>query len=65
MLGRPDYLSADQSAGVVFSHAFMALEVRRRAAAVLPIWERYVNLAAENGANPWFRVASVNLSSSP
>jgi hypothetical protein len=38
MLERPDYLSADQSAGVVFSR-LTALEVRRRAALVLPIWD--------------------------
>jgi hypothetical protein len=38
ILGRPDYLSADQSSGVVFSRP-TALEVRRRAALVLPIWD--------------------------
>jgi hypothetical protein len=38
MLERPDYLSADQSAGVVFSR-LTTLEVRRRAAVVLPIWD--------------------------
>jgi hypothetical protein len=36
-LGRPSYLSADQSSGVVFSRD-TALEVRRRAAVVQQLW---------------------------
>jgi hypothetical protein len=36
-LGRPSYLSADQSSGVVFSRD-TALEVRRRAAVVQALW---------------------------
>jgi hypothetical protein len=38
-LERPNYLSLNQSAGVVFSRQ-TALEVRRRAEMVLPVWDR-------------------------
>jgi hypothetical protein len=37
-LGRPSYLSVDQSAGVVFSRA-TALEIRRRAEVLVPIMQ--------------------------
>lgn len=49
-LGRPNYLSLDQSAGVVFSRA-TALEVRRRSAVLLPLmdpdWKILSRLRAE------------------
>jgi hypothetical protein len=35
-LGRPNYLSSDQSAGVVFSRA-LAMEIKRRASVLLPV----------------------------
>lgn len=38
MLERPSYLSTDQSSGVVFSRP-TELEIRRRAAVVLPLWD--------------------------
>ena len=44
-LGRPSYLSADQSSGVVFSRD-TAIEVRRRAAAVQALW--YTNWHLES-----------------
>jgi hypothetical protein len=37
-LGRPSYLSLDQSSGVIFSRQ-TEVEIRRRAAAVLPVWD--------------------------
>jgi hypothetical protein len=53
-LGRPNYLTLDQSAGVVFSRA-TALEVRRRSLVLLPLmdpdWEVLDSLRAES-ANP-------------
>jgi hypothetical protein len=46
-LGRPNYLSPDQSAGVVFSRA-TALEIRRRSEVVLPLekpfWRVHSNI---------------------
>jgi hypothetical protein len=53
-LGRPSYLSVDQSAGVVFSRA-TALEVRRRAEVLLPIGEPDYQILAQiqrNRAKP-------------
>lgn len=38
ILERPNYLSADQSSGVVFSRA-IEIEIRRRAELVLPLWD--------------------------
>jgi hypothetical protein len=51
-LERPNYLSLDQSAGVVFSRA-TALEVRRRSEVLLPLmkpnWKMLTNLRARSG----------------
>ncbi len=52
-LGRPNYLSLDQSSGVVFSRT-TALEVRRRSEVLLPLmdpeWEILASLRAKSGA---------------
>ena len=51
-LGRPNYLTLDQSAGVVFSRA-TALEVRRRSEVLLPLmdpdWKILTSLRAKSG----------------
>jgi hypothetical protein len=51
-LGRPNYLSVDQSAGVVFSRA-TAVEVRRRSEVLLPLmdpnWKILTSLRAKSG----------------
>ena len=52
-LGRPNYLTLDQSAGVVFSRA-TALEVRRRSEVLLPLtdpdWKILTRLRAKAGS---------------
>ena len=48
-LQRPNYLSLDQSAGVVFSRA-TALEVRRRSAVLLPLMDEDWKLLSKNRA---------------
>jgi hypothetical protein len=55
-LGRPSYMSVDQSAGVVFSHA-TAVEIRRRSEVLLPIsdpvWQLLkLNLQTAHGKKP-------------
>jgi hypothetical protein len=51
-LGRPNYLTLDQSAGVVFSRA-TALEVRRRSTVILPLvdpdWKLLTGLRIKSG----------------
>jgi hypothetical protein len=52
-LGRPNYLTLNQSSGVVFSRA-TALEVRRRSEVLLPLmdpdWKILTNLRAKSGS---------------
>jgi hypothetical protein len=48
-LGRPSYLSADQSSGVIFSPD-TTLEVRRRAALVQPLWNTNWHLVSRKRA---------------
>ena len=48
-LGRPSYLSLDQSAGVIFSRA-TALEVQRRSQVLLPIMDEDWKLLSKNRA---------------
>jgi hypothetical protein len=52
-LGRPNYLTVDQSTGVVFSRA-TALEVRRRSEVLLPLmepdWKILTRLRAKSGS---------------
>jgi hypothetical protein len=54
-LERPNYLTLDQSAGVVFSRA-TALEVRRRSEVLLPLmdpdWKILTRLHAQSGTGP-------------
>lgn len=68
-LQRPSYLSVDQSAGVVFSRA-TALEIRRRAANLLPMmqpdWQILTKRAEARSANavkkrPWPRPLTAQL----
>ena len=62
-LGRPNYLAADQSSGVVFSRA-TAMEVWRRSAVLLPLedanWKIMTRISQGDGAGkkkraPWTR----------
>jgi hypothetical protein len=54
ILGRPNYLTVDQSSGVVFSRA-TALEVRRRSEVLVPLmdpnWKILTRLRAKPGPN--------------
>lgn len=54
ILGRPSYLSLDQSSGVIFSRK-TEVEIRRRAEVALPLWDTNWNvrlvLTPKNGTN--------------
>jgi hypothetical protein len=54
-LGRPNYLTLNQSSGAVFSRA-TALEVQRRSEVLLPLmdpdWKILTNLRAKSGSRP-------------
>ena len=59
-LGRPNYLTLDQSAGVVFSRA-TALEVRRRSQVLLPLMDpewKVLDSLRDESVNPRIQRAS-------